>query len=577
MDSASSQSRSLARLALAALWLLMVAPVVAHTLWRPLLVGLDADGNAGWISIAAVLVAAAAVVGQARWPTRAAMRWGCATAMAIGGAAATMIPGGSGLGILAALGALLAVAGLASATLPVMLAGIPVVIESSRSRVATLAMVLLGLVAVVQTARLSTFMGDADRIECVVLPAAGEHLTHHACSTAYYQAATLAGDRVDNLYDASWWPALGVDSETSSRANAEAKAYAPFGLDTYAYPPQFLVLPRLLLAISTDFAVQRSLWFGLNGLFLAFGLWFVAAWVGERDSRAGVRALLLGPLIWTTFPILITLQVGNIHLVVVTAAVVGMIAFERKRPALGGALLAFAILTKISPGLLGIVLLVQKRWREALWTAGFGLGWTLLAVVVFGPAPFEAFIFYELPRLSSGEALEFFTNSVTDISLNMAPFGLPFKLEALGVSFTDVWASAAAMSTIFTLVALPLTILAGLRGGDRRIDVGLWLAVLTLGSLRSPFAPGYVGFSVLWLLCLWATEVERTRGVVALALAFMILNGMPPTPAPVMLTISIVTQIVMLGLAIWFIVRPRRRKAQNRELIAEAGSQIVVE
>ncbi|MFV8752627.1 glycosyltransferase family 87 protein [Nannocystaceae bacterium ST9] len=542
-----------ARLSLVGVWSLILAPVVAHGLWRPLLVGLDGDGDARWITLAALLVATAALLGQGRWPARARMRWGSASATAIVVAA---LLGGSGSEILAALASLLAVAGFTSATLPIMLARVPVEVGgpvgARARRAAIVATLVLGSLAVIQTARLATFMGDAERTEFVVLPPA-EHISLHACSTAYFEAAKLADARVDNLYDERWWPALSDDP----LALAEAEAYAPFGLDTYAYPPQFLLLPRLLLVFGSDFAAQRALWFGLNGLWLAFGLWFVAAWIGETDGRAGLRALLFAPLIWIAFPDLVTLQVGNVHLSVIVAAIVGMIAFERRRPALGGALLAFAILAKISPGLLGIVLLVQRRWRDALWTAGFGLAWSLLALALFGPAPFEAFLRYELPRLSSGEALEFFAETLEDVVLNMAPFGLPFKLERLGVGFDDVWASAATLSTIFTIVALVLTIVAGLREGDRRIQLGLALAVVTLGCLRSPFAPAYVGFSALWLLSLWAAEIERARGVVGLAFVVLVLNGVPPLPSEVVtLVISIAMQMILLGVVVWFVVRP---------------------
>jgi hypothetical protein len=546
---------SLARLALAAMVALISAPVAAHGLWRPMLVALDATGDARWVSVAALLVAAAAVIGHGRWPTRAPLRWGCAGAAAI---AMALLVGGSGPGILAAGVALLAVACLVSATLPIVLERIPPEIDDPRAtrgrRVATVAAVVLGAAAVIQTARLCTFIGDAERTEFAAVPAL-ERFTLHACSSAYFHAAKLAAARVDNLYDASWWPAI------DAGASAQAQAYAPFDLDTYAYPPPFLLLPRALLAISADFSAERALWFCINGLSLGFGLWLAATWIGERDGRAALRALLLAPLIWVAFPVLIALQVGNVHMAVIAAAIVGMIAFERRRPALGGALLSFAILAKISPGLLGVVLLVQKRWREALWTAGFGLGWSALALLAFGPAPFEAFLRYELPRLSSGEALAFFTASVTDVAVNMAPFGLPFKLEALGVGFDDVWASAASVSTLFTLLALALTIQAGLRAGDRRMRVGLWLAVLTLGSLRSPFAPAYVSFPALWLLSWWAAEIERRRGVVALALVSLLMLGVPPLPDVALLLVSIVTQTVLLAVVVWFIVRPIRSSA----------------
>ncbi|PRQ09116.1 glycosyltransferase family 87 protein [Enhygromyxa salina] len=544
------------RLAFAAVWALILAPVVAHGLWRPLIVGLGSSGEAGWITIAALVVAAAAVVGRWIGPARAWLGWGIPGAAAI---LAAPVVGQTGPGVVAAGVALLAVAGSTCAALPIMIERTPRQLDglAGRKRWATGLVVVLGLLAIVQTARVSTFIGDPERADSSALPFLDRY-NYHACMTAYVQAAKLADARVDNLYDADWWPSVGH----TPTGEAQAEAYAPFDLDAYAYPPQFLLAPRLVTALSDDFSVQRALWFGAGGVWLAFGLWFVAGWIGETDARAGIRALLLGPLIWGAPPIMVTLQVGNVHMAVVVAAVVGMIAFERERPALGGALLAFAILAKISPGLLGIVLLAQRRWREALWTAGFGLGWTLLALLVFGLAPFEAFVGYELPRLSSGEALEFFTVSPEEIASNLAPFGLPFKLEVLGLAIDDVWASAAMIGTVFTLGAVGLSVGAGLRGGDRRVHVGLWLAVLTLGGLRSPFAPPYVGFAALWLLSLWAAEVRGARGVVAIVVGFVLLLGVPPMPAVAMVSVSMVQQLALLGLVVWFIVRPRRRQAR---------------
>lgn len=540
------------RLWLALGWTLVLGPVVAHGIWRPLLVALGATGDAGWISIAALVVAVAAGLGRWRWPSRAILGWACAGATAL---VSAVLVGGSGRGIIAALVALLAVASSASAVLPIMLARVPAELHgiARGRRVATALVVLLMSVTVVQSARLSTFMGDSTRTETAASGLVPQ-LTHHACSTAYVQAAKLATARVDNLYDADWWPELGH----TDNGRAQAQAYAPFDLDTFAYPPQFLLLPRLLLVFGDDFAMQRALWFGLNGLWLALGLWVVATWIGEVDGRAGARVLLLAPLVWGGVTSLVTLQVGNVHLSVMVAAVVGMIAFERGRPVLGGTLLAFAILAKISPGLLGIVLLMRRRWRDALWTAGASLAWTLLALLVFGLAPFTAFVRYELPRLSSGEALEFFTKSVFDIATNTAPFGAPFKLQALGLPLTDVWATASTTGTIYTLVAVALTLIAARRAGDRRIQAGLWLAVLTLGALRSPFAPGYVGFTAIWLLSLWAAEVHRARGVVLLVVGFLLVGGTPPMPDAPMLIVSLVAQTVLLGLVAWFIVRRER-------------------
>jgi hypothetical protein len=179
---------------------------------------------------------------------------------------------------------------------------------------------------------------------------------------------------------------------------------------------------------------------------------------------------------------------------------------------------------------------------------------------VFGPAPFEAFVVYELPRLDSGAALEFFTKNNFDMATNMAPFGAPFKLEVLGVAIGDPWAIAAKIGLVFTAFVFVLSALGGYRFptpplGDRRLQAGLWLAVLTLGAMRSPFAPAYIAFSALWLLSLWTAEVERKRQAVALVVVFVLMLGAPPVSVTAMMIVSLINQAVLLGLVVYFLLR----------------------
>ena len=146
--------------------------------------------------------------------------------------------------------------------------------------------------------------------------------------------------------------------------------YAPFFLDAYAYPPSFLLLPRLLLPLAPDFTHLRALWYSLTSLFFLFVLWRTARFLGPLELLA------LSPLVWAAPPLLATSTSGNAHPLVISMAVLGMLAFARGRRAAGGALLSFAILSKTSPGLLGIYLLARGKWVEAAWTAGFVLIWT---------------------------------------------------------------------------------------------------------------------------------------------------------------------------------------------------------
>src|SRR5262249_41019167 len=151
-----------------------------------------------------------------------------------------------------------------------------------------------------------------------------------------------------------------------------------------------------------------------------------------------------------------TLQIGNFQIAVVIISVLAMVAFEKDRPVIGGALLAFAFLSKISPGVLGIVLLVQRRFRSAAWTAGFGVFFLALSVLTLGVAPMKFFLSDMLPRLSSGKAFAFMVDTPISILTNLSPFGLAFKLQLIGLDVGDPWAIGPHIGRIYTGVLVIL-------------------------------------------------------------------------------------------------------------------------
>ncbi|MCA9527788.1 MAG: hypothetical protein KC549_15990, partial [Myxococcales bacterium] len=67
-SSPTEERPSRERWALAGLWVLVLAPVVAHGIWRPVLEALGGAGDALAVSLAAVAVAGAVVGAAARWP-----------------------------------------------------------------------------------------------------------------------------------------------------------------------------------------------------------------------------------------------------------------------------------------------------------------------------------------------------------------------------------------------------------------------------------------------------------------------------------------------------------------------------
>src|SRR4029079_14261476 len=131
----------------------------------------------------------------------------------------------------------------------------------------------------------------------------------------------------------------------------------------------FLLLPQALRLVTREFLTFRLLWFVLNVAVLLAALVMVARSMGEPFAT---RALLLSPLVLAALPTLSVFQKGNVKAVVVALSMLAMVSFEKRRWALGGALLAFAIASKLYPGLLVVYLLSRREWRALAWTAAFG-------------------------------------------------------------------------------------------------------------------------------------------------------------------------------------------------------------
>lgn len=542
----SRPGRAWERWAFAGAWIVMLAPVLAQALARPSLAALGLAPEAPALTLAAWLVALVVVLAERlEQPTRAA-RASSGVALVL----AVALVGGSLPAMLVHALALACVLVGARVLLPRMIAALPERLEGlARARPGVTIGVASSLViGVVQTGALAAFMADASWTAGAFVLA--PELAHHSCVSAYVQGAEYARAGVENLYDATLW----TDLEGGPIAEAAARRYAPFGLDAFAYPPVFLLFVRPLLWLP-DFASQRALWFGLNAGCVAYGVWSIGAWVGQHEPLAGTRAVLLGTLLWISPLVTVTLQSGNVHVAMLALAGVAMVSFERGQPVRGGALLAAVILTKISPGLLGVVLLVRRQWRAAAWSAGFGLVWSIAALAVVGLAPFEAFVGYELPRLGSGQALAFFATRTADIIFNVAPFGVPFKLDALGLEVGDPWALGRRIAAVFSLLVIGLTIWAARRDESRAIQAAAWMAVLTLGALRSPFAPTYVNASALWLLCLSSTRLRGSKGAALFVIGYFATIGVPPMPDGPALITSMIEATLVLALVIAAIVQ----------------------
>jgi len=390
--------------------------------------------------------------------------------------------------------------------------------------------VLLALVAVVQVGRLATYMTDPE--SDWFLSTRHPFYAKHECFSAYIYGAELDRRGEPNIYDAAHYPGLNPGAEPHTAMQGMAPD------DPFQYAPQFLLWPRLAIELTSDYRTIRMLWFGINFSLCLGTVLLLSLWVG---GRVGVFSALLSPLVLISFPVLHNFQYGQFHFFMIALAVLGLLAFSRKWPALGGLLLAVSILSKLFPVFLLVPLAVQRRWRDLIWTAAAGAIITVVAVGVLGPAPFAAFLTYHLPRLSDGQAFAFgeaWPEMATLVTAgNQGIHGIMHKLAAIGVPGIDA-ATENGASRVYALVLLALSVLVGVRtaGAARAIQAVAWLGLLGLASLASAGAwADYVPLTCLWLLALLAPMlmVEPGRLGVKLALAvcavmqFFLLGTMP--------------------------------------------------
>lgn len=411
---------------------------------------------------------------------------------------------------------------------------------------------LLSLAALVRFAGLALFMADPTHPETSTMWFDGFYV-NHSCFSGYWKAADVLASGGKNIYDGVHY----------------AESVGRFKLDEFLYPPQFLLLPTAAAAMGAGFQAMRAAWFAVDALLIAGAMLALAGWIG---GQAGRRAALLLPAVFLALPTLITLQTGNFQLAALVLAVWAMLHFDRGNHAAGGAMLGVAMV-KIFPGILCAYLLFTRRWKALAWSVAFSLLYLGVAVLVLGAAPFQDFVNYELPRIASGEVWAFLELPGLEgvIAMNDSVPGLVLKLRVLGVDGMGL-KQMAAVAWVWSIALLVFAWLAARRAKDmtRIGQACVWIALLGLAALRSPFVPDDYGlFPALWLWTLVAASmVTSAARVAALAVAWCAFAlVMPwamaaPEQVKLMLAVSTASQMLAIAIMFWAMLRRPSSKAQ---------------
>ncbi|MCB1179185.1 MAG: DUF2029 domain-containing protein, partial [Leptospiraceae bacterium] len=317
-----------------------------------------------------------------------------------------------------------------------------------------------------------------------------EFIVNHSCLTAYAHGSILAQDPSRNAFDLSI-----VDLREGDPYPSTAEMFKPFKLDAYGYPPPFLLYPKLLMLITDNYLSLRAMFSGISMLIAIFTAFILAKTLKGNHEK---RLFIFTPLLISSPAIAITLQVGNFHLAAISISLLVWAYLEQNKNTISGTLLSIATLSKISPGILGIIFLVQKKYKAVLFTIISAIIICGITYLVFGGKVWSDFIFYHMPNVQTGRALSFLAETDQSIEFNIAPFGIPFKLSALGI-LNIGWEEAKLAGNIFTLFLIIITIFAGFRKGSPQFRLAIWTSILMFASLRSPYAAAFVMLTISFL------------------------------------------------------------------------------
>jgi hypothetical protein len=383
------------------------------------------------------------------------------------------------------------------------------------------------IVLVVQLARLSVFMIDPTAASWSVIPW-NEFSVRHACMSGYWAAGREIVE-----HPTVWNDALTSSPGPTPTAPRVPRRLGPLSMDTYEYPPTFLVLPRAIMRVVPDFFAFRQVWFALNLGVVAFALVII----GRRLAPAvGPAALWFAPLVLVPLSVMVTFQIGNVQLACIAVSVLAMLCFEQAPGrgrgslaigALGGVLLAYMTVSKLYPGLLVVYLLVRRDWRAVAWTSAFAAAFALLGLADMGLPPHVAFLDH-LPRLLSGESFPNLRNP-RGIPANMSVPGIVLKLGLYGIAGLS-FGAVKVVGWINTVAVIGVIAWLARRPLAPAFEPIAWIAIVLLATLRSPVLPVYGIFPEVWLLLIVLAARWRDAGMRSVAIGlFMLLAGITPS------------------------------------------------
>ncbi len=344
----------------------------------------------------------------------------------------------------------------------------------------TILLILLVAVAVVRTLLLTAFMADPLRTKGSPRFFDSFYLGHN-CLTAYVHAAELAAPTTENLYLAGSLRRSVLRSFPDGRVLLSAAFPAADRRRCSKLGPDFLDRALPLLPGRRGRPRYRPVAGRPPGL------------GGELGRRAGLAALL----VWASTPFLLTPADRQFP----DCSPSPSRCWACSPSARGGRRSAGA--ARASPR-------SARFFRASWWSTCFSAAASATppgsppgassgsppALLAFGEGPLEQFVGYALPRIASGEAFAWLR--IEELwwvrAINHSVPGLGLKLGTLFGALPSP-ATEKAISLLYSFLLLGLAFVASRRAAAASFlgETQLAIALLALGSMRSPFVPDAYG------------------------------------------------------------------------------------
>ena len=252
----------------------------------------------------------------------------------------------------------------------------------------------------------------------------------------------------------------------------------PGDLFPYLYPPFFAYGFSWLAGLS--FAATQALWAWLSAVAFGASVWLAtrAARIAIAEPTSPLPLFVLGALLTFALPLRNNIDIGQVNALVLVLICGALLASFTGRSFLAGCLLAFAAAIKVTPIVLALPWLVERRYR-ALAGVAAGLAAAVLVTLPFGGASAWPEFVSRLPGMSHGAHIEGLFEPKIVFNFSLAGFYARLVDSAAAVRVASV-------VTILTLVAVPLVLAVRAHPETRFERLLLPLSVVMI--VASPYA-----------------------------------------------------------------------------------------